>query len=235
MCLEIAMEYEEILLGKRKKYSSRFKGENLTQKDIRDFADYVFREILNWDPYMVRDYLNEDIMEKLHLVTIFKNINFPQGVTVKDGYYLAYFTYPEIFKASSKDIIIRTYESHIQKRQMRNYPGFFIGADGEVNAKVIMQHVIRYYLVPSNIESMYEFFAGSEKLDGFMKTYGLYVPMRAFFDSPLEYMHESLDESQKNEVLYQKLRFDRILKEDWKKKNKKARKSKKSCKQTAVE
>lgn len=234
MCLEIAMEYEEILLGKRKKYSSRFKGENLTQKDIRDFADYVFREILGWTPHMVRDHLNEEIIEKMHLTTIFKNIKFPQGVSIKDGYYIAYFTYPEIFKASNKDIIIRTYETHIKKRQMRNYPGFFVGADGEVNAKVIMQHVIRYYLVPTSIESMYEFFAGSEKLDGFMKTYSLYTPMRAFFESPLEYMYESLDDTQKNEVLYQKLKFDRILKEDWIEKNKKAKKDINSCSQEAA-
>ena len=218
MCLEIAMEYEEILLGKRKKYSSRFKGENLTQEDIRKFADYIFREILGWDPYMARDYFNEEIMQKLHLTTILKNIKFPPGVSVKDSYYIAYFTYPEIFKASNKDIIIRTYETHLQKKQMRNYAGFFVGADGEVNARVIMQHVIRYYLAPTSIESLYEFFAGSEKLDSFMETYQLYVPMKAFYETPLEYMHNSLDESQRNEMLYQKIQFDQMLKEDWERK-----------------
>lgn len=215
MCLEIAMEYEQILLGKRKKYSSRFKGENLTQTDIREFADYVFREILGWDPFMVRDFFNEDIMNKLHLTTIFKNIKYPQGVSEKDSYYIAYFTYPEIFKATSKEIIIRTYESHLRKKQMRNYAGFFVGADGEVNAKVIMQHVIEYYLVPTSMESMYSFFTGSEELDSFMETYCLKTPMKAFYETPLEYMHNSLDDSQKNELLYRKALFEQMLKEDW--------------------
>lgn len=219
MSLEIAMEYEEILLGKRKKYSSRFKGENLTQIDIRDFADYVFREILGWTPHMAKDYFCEEIMDNLHLRTILKNINFPQGISEKDGYYIAYFTYPEIFKTSSKDIIIRAYEAHIHNKQMRNYSGFFVGADGEVNARVIMQHAIRYYLVPVSVEDMYEFFADEKKYDSFMRTYDLYTPMKAFYDLPLEYMHESLDDQQKNEMLYRKLMFDRMMSGEGEKKS----------------
>lgn len=64
----LLMEYEDILLKKRKDFSATYIGQNASQKDIKELFQYVFENLLEWTPEMARDYLTMDIIQKLHLM-----------------------------------------------------------------------------------------------------------------------------------------------------------------------
>ena len=61
----LLMEYEDILLKKRKDFSATYIGQNASQKDIKELFQYVFENLLEWTPEMARDYLTMDIIQKL--------------------------------------------------------------------------------------------------------------------------------------------------------------------------
>ncbi|WP_155242958.1 hypothetical protein [Dorea longicatena] len=51
----LLMEYEDILLKKRKDFSATYIGQNASQKDIKELFQYVFENLLEWTPEMARD------------------------------------------------------------------------------------------------------------------------------------------------------------------------------------
>ena len=46
----LLMEYEDILLKKRKDFSATYIGQNASQKDIKELFQYVFENLLEWTP-----------------------------------------------------------------------------------------------------------------------------------------------------------------------------------------
>lgn len=68
----LLMEYEDILLKKRKDFSATYIGQNASQKDIKELFQYVFENLLEWTPEMARDYLTMDTIQKL--VKPYRNI-----------------------------------------------------------------------------------------------------------------------------------------------------------------
>ena len=68
----LLMEYEDILLKKRKDFSATYIGQNASQKDIKELFQYVFENLLEWTPEMARDYLTIlHFQNKYHLAKRF--------------------------------------------------------------------------------------------------------------------------------------------------------------------
>lgn len=60
------------------------------------------------------------------------------------------------------------------------------------------------YMPPfSSLEAMYAYFASPKGREA-IREYKLLVPLRELYESPLDYLHDSLSSQQKSEELYEK-------------------------------
>ena len=64
--------------------------------------------------------------------------------------------------------------------------------------------MIKRYMTFDSLESMYAFFANEREARSILNRYRLSVPLRELYDTPLDYLHDSLSGAQKSSELYQK-------------------------------
>ena len=103
----LLMEYEDILLKKRKDFSATYIGQNASQKDIKELFQYVFENLLEWTPEMARDYLTMDIIQKLHLMRPLRKLEYPPEINIdQDLFSVAWMVYPEQIHISRHELLI---------------------------------------------------------------------------------------------------------------------------------
>ena len=89
------------------------------------------------------------------------------------------------------------------------YPkGFFTGREGEENAKVCLRHALSEGMALKTIPEIYQMFS----TDGvrFLRSKMLNTAYVENWKDPLDYLHASLAPSQKDELLYRKLKGEKL-------------------------
>lgn len=210
----LLMEYEDILLKKRKDFSSTYIGQNAAQKDIKELFRYVFENLLNWTPEMARDYLTMDIIKKLHLIRPLKKLECPPEInTEQDLFCVAWMVYPEQIHISRHELVLNVYQKILSNKLIKYPKKFFLESDGEVNACICLLYAINQEISYHNIEELYAFFGNRKKVMRFLRSVRLYVPCNSIFEYPIDFLHAALPENQKNEFCYRYERFKMILAE----------------------
>ena len=199
----LIMEYENILLGKQKDFSSEYMGKSTMEKDIREILKYVYEDLLHWTPQMIRDYNNLVLIQKLHLTRPIRKINFPPELSETDDlFYVAKFLYPDIIHCSKKNLTLRVYE-RILTGELTKYPKkFFSDAEGELNLNICFQHAVSQFLQVKSMEELYNYISNKEKGYEFLKTYRLHNAFLDYYEYPIDLLHASLPSAQKNELFY---------------------------------
>ena len=199
----LIMEYEDILLGKRKDFSSEYMGKTTINKDIQAILKYVYEDLLHWTPQTIRDYNNPVLIEKLHLTRPVRKIDFPPELSPEDDlFYIAKFLYPDIIKCSKKNLTLRVYERVISGDLLKYPKKFFSDAEGELNLNICFQYAVSQHMHVKSIEELYDFFADKEKGIEFLKENRLHNPFLDYYEYPIDLLHASLPTSQKNLLYY---------------------------------
>lgn len=201
--LGLQMEYEDILLGKRKDYSAAYMKEEAVQTDIQDLMRYVFENYLHWTPEMVKDYLTIDILKKMHLIRPFKKLDYPAEMNNGiDLSYVAMVLYPKKIRYSRVGLVLHVYEKMLCG-EIKKYPkNFFLAADGEENACICLQYALTEYLSAYTISGLYSFFSNKRKAIPFLKRVKLYKPCQDIFELPIDMLHKSLPLEDRDELTY---------------------------------
>lgn len=199
----LLMEYEDILLGKRKDFSSEYMGKGALSKDVKEILKYVYEDLLHWSPSTIRDYNNPALVKNLHLLRPIKKIPFPVELTAEeDLFYVAKYLYPDKIRCSKKNLTLRVYE-RIMSGDLIKFPKkFFADAEGELNLNICFQHAVSQHLCVTSIEELYNYFADKEKGVEFLKEHRLHSPFLDYYEYPIDLLHESLPSSQKNMLYY---------------------------------
>ena len=135
----LLMEYEDILLKKRKDFSATYIGQNASQKDIKELFQYVFENLLEWTPEMARDYLTMDIIQKLHLMRPLRKLEYPPEINIdQDLFSVAWMVYPEQIHISRHELVLNVYQKVLSDKLIKYPKKFFLEADGEVNACICL-------------------------------------------------------------------------------------------------
>ncbi len=199
----LIMEYEDILLGKRKEFSPEYVGKNTIAKDIREFLKYVYEDLLHWTPQMIRDYNNAELVKSLYLTKAIKKIPFPSELSAdEDFFYVAKFLYPDIIRCSKKHLTLRVYERVLSGDLVKYPKKFFSDADGELNLNICFQYAVSQNLQVKSIEELYAYFSNKEQGIAFLKEARLYNPYVNYYEYPIDILHESLPSQQKNMLFY---------------------------------
>ena len=204
----LLVEYESLLLKKRKSFTHTYMGKTTPMKNARSVLRFAFEDILDWTPQMVRDNLSPRIINALCLQKPLSRIEFPPELNKNvDLFYLAWIMYPETIHINKKDIVLRCYEN-VRLGRISKFPkNFFSEASGISNASICLQYAINRKLKFRNVKELYEMFAKKEKIVPFLKENQLYAPCCEFYEHPIDFLHASLPEKDKNELCYNFERF----------------------------
>lgn len=202
------MEYEEILLGRRKNFSAACMGSGTREKEAVEVLRYAFEKILRWDPDMILAYANAKIIQYLHLQRVITRVHFPAELDeTRDLFYLAQVLYPERIRYSKQKTVLHIYQQ-VVSRQLTKYPkNFFLGNEGLVNAGICLQYAVNQDMQVRSIKELYERFSDEAWARRFLRNERLYVPFYQNYEYPIDMLHDSLPEESRSEFFYRHYRF----------------------------
>ena len=199
----LLMEYEDILLGKRKDFSAEYIGKVTAPKEIRELLMYAYEDLLKWNPETIKNHNTPALCESLHLMRPIKKIDFPIGLEpTEDVFYVAHFLYPDKIHYSKKALILRIYEKVLQGALVKYPKKFFSDAEGELNLNICFQYAVAQRLSIRSIEELYDYFSDKDKGIEFLKKANLYSAFVDFYEYPIDILHESLPSFQQNLLCY---------------------------------
>lgn len=197
-------EYDEVLMGKRKTYSAACMNKSQGPNICAEMLRYIFPYYLKWTPEQVRDCLTHAVIKAMKLEPLINRIPSPPEINRdKELYFVAWYLYPKTCNVSKSELIIKVYMDVIEGRISKFPKSYFDGNDGYVRARLLLLIMIREFLSFESVEQMYAFFSSDEGRRAINK-YKLTVPLRELYSSPLDYLHDSLAEGQKDDRLYRK-------------------------------
>lgn len=204
--LENLHEVREMLLGQRQHYSANFLNRETGNINAYEALKYIFEAFLCWDPYQVRDCLTTEIVKLMKMESLINRIPCPPELDrSRDLEFVAWYLYPQTKNCNQRDLSIKVYRRLIDGEIVRFPKGYFDGTKrGWFRAQCTLQYMLIEYFPPfENLESLYKFFAGPEGRKAIQK-YKLTVPLQELYETPLDYLHDSLSPTQRSESLYRK-------------------------------
>ena len=202
-------EYNDILMGKRRSYSSslmsRDQGAYLCSELLRN----IFKSYLKWSPQDIRDKLTPEVVKKMKLGPLIKRIPCPPELDRdKELYYVAWHLYPETRNVSTPELVVKLY-GDIMSGKVKKFPsGYFDGNEGFLRARILFLTMVNEYLPPfQSMDALYAFFASAEGRQC-INNYKLVIPLRELYGTSLAYLHDALPVWQKREDLYEKYQHE---------------------------
>jgi hypothetical protein len=174
---------------------------------------YAIETVLNWSPMEVVNCLDIETIGRLNLLVPFKYLIFPEELNKRrDCFYVAHLLYPKVIPYNMREYVIISYKRVLSQETGKFSKSFFAGSEGELRACLCLQYLLKEYLTFSSIEEIYYYFSTSKAIAS-LRQYRLAGVCSELFESPLEFLHMSLPNKQKNELYYQFYHFEALLKE----------------------
>lgn len=205
--MNIITEYEELLIGRRNDFSIKYfifdkKGnERVALSVIR----YAIEYLLGWDVETASELFNPYYVTFMRLDKILDYIDFPSDVEKDDTDYILYLLYPRQIDYDVKKYTLRVYKK-VLNNEMRFPKDYMYGYLGMLRAKICLQYSISQNLLFKSADDLYSFFA-SRSCIKYLKDNKLLQLYTSFYETPLEYMHDSMPRSIKNEFLFHNYMF----------------------------
>lgn len=193
-------EYEDTLVGKRKSVSTFYfsYGESGNMKLALQIMQHAFETYLKWEPQVLRDYLTQEVLERLKLKGLLRYIVFPPELNAKeDLFYIAWLIYPQTVHYGKKDLTLRVYRKLLDKEIQKFPKEFFTGSEGVTRTQICLRYMVEHYLQITSVKELYAFFATEECIKTLRK-YKLLTICRDLYDSPVEYLHSSISREQQD-------------------------------------
>lgn len=206
----LMFEYELILLGKKNSFAPYFFNYNAdyNERMALEVFRYAIEDFLKWTPEEAKMYLNMEIVKMMKLDAIVRFIRFPAELDIeKDLFYIAHLLYPRRINFNSRELILRTYKEVLDGILYKFPKEYLSGSMGVTRACICFQYMVQQFLPFNNVEEMYKFFSTTNGVKA-LKKYRLYAICTDIFDYPIDFLHESLSQNQKNEFFYHYYKFN---------------------------
>lgn len=204
---EIIYEYEQILLGKKKKYISSFIG-TAPQKEAAAgvILHYAISNILHWDPETAKANITYDLLKSLCLDTVLKTIGIQPGkLDIFAVQKILQSAFPKEEKYSFTRQTIDIYSQVLNfdgQSVMTELPkNFFNEEDGIRRASICLIYAVSATLHEFNLRQLYDFFISPDCVK-WLKDMKLYNNIKRMYDTPIEYFHYSLPPKQRNYIYF---------------------------------
>lgn len=220
----LILEYENILIGQKKQFSSYYlSGNRLRDSGIAiELLKYFFRDILCWDAKTIE----KNLLEKKQVIPFLKKYkldkyvnnfiyfdNEPNGkpryinkeLDESDAKQLIKMIYSD-YKIDLRTSVVTTYEDVIEGRKAKFPKHFFdVTANGKTKACICLQRAISSHGTFSSVEELYNIF-GDKNILKLLAKWRLKDVAQQYFDYPIDYLHASLPNELKDECFYKMYR-----------------------------
>ena len=206
------LEYEEVLLGQRQDFSPTYIKRGTPEKDVVDVLKYAFIDLLGWTPQQVFSYINPKLIHALRLDRVVAKIDYPIGLNKeKDLNYLASVIFPEAKQLTKEQIALEIYKK-VLNGELNKYPkNFFMKYGSDRYIKGCMRYAVEEFANTYNPVELYKKFADPEWTAKFLERAQLDTVTSDMYEYPVDLLHISLTDEQKNEFWYQFVRFQNDL------------------------
>ena len=206
-------EYEQILLGNMKKFSDVLFPKDLPgecEKNALKVYRFAIETFHNWDFDVAKSKLKRAFVKKMKLDTVNKYISYPIELDATRDYdYVLSLLYPRRYSISSEELTERYY-ARILEENGRFQKGYFSDGKGREKACVCLRYILNCHPVGTSISSLYMFFSSSRgkannNLNGgrnYLRQYKLDHVCYDLYKNKLDFLHDALPASQKNDFLY---------------------------------
>lgn len=211
----LCAEYENILAGKRTKFSNAVQKKCNNSVYYVPMLRYVFEEMLKWSPEDVKRYISMDLLRAMKLDQIIYLLDIPTEIDLEeDSFYLAHILYPDLYPYDFVTAILTEYKrkTNDDKRKIRK--GFFDDAKGREAAKICLRYAIEKDVPAVSAREIYEYFSDNTRAVRFIRDHKLNNAYIKHYEDPMEYLHDAMLPHMKNELYYQYYMFKRQFKAD---------------------
>ena len=210
---ELYREYDEVMIGKRDGFSTKYFGKDNSRnsENAVKVLEYAFKRYLRWTPEALEEKIDKELLVKLKVYPLLKYITFPvEYDKEKDFFYLVTLVYNH-HNLSFRDKTIHTYELILDGTASKYPKDYFTGNDGLVKAGICLQYLISHNIIFESINDLYSIFACETGYD-YLRRYKLLTACKDAFKTPVDFLHFALPKDEKNDFLYYYYRF-KYLKE----------------------
>ena len=193
------------------------------QKEALAIVRYAVTELLEWTPQDAMDSMNEEIMEQLRLDKIITYIRYPKDLSKKKDFnWMIHLAFPNETRYDVGEQVLKLYQ-RVKSGELKRFPKrVFEGDNGAQKLAILLKDFISKNLVAKSVAELYEIFGDSAKGNVLMHDAKLFYAYHELYDTPLEYLHESLGSS-RDEFLYSYYQYMSALTEIEKEKTRKKR------------
>lgn len=214
--VSLLIDYEKTMtLDSKERYKVVQKDQESNEgvKNAIYLLKYIFEYILEWSPYMIRDYFTPEISSWLHVKNCVNKIDFPPELDQnKDYFYVAHFLYPKILPYNKKKSVLEVYNRERLKKTPEFPRKFFQDKVGKENLDICLKYIISENFYSMDNKDIYDFFADNKLAKQFIAENYLTTPINNHYGDIFEAVHSVLPEGDKDETYYQYLRFNEYLK-----------------------
>ena len=164
---------------------------------------------MHWTPADARELLSAHLLKDFLLQEmVAANIEFPSGIDEDEKMlYLVHCCYPNKVPYDRRRLTIKNYEKILKDKCEKWQKKYFAGKDGMARSLFCMQHCINKYLSFYSIRQLYELFGNPAEGNKVLNRYKLKKVCDELYDKPIDYLHYSLPESQRDYFYYYYYKF----------------------------
>lgn len=211
MLESIAIErYEKHLMGKERISLNGSDADK--ERAAKDIIHYAVAELLGWDAKQTEEHITWDIVKAMKLDNIFKYITFPPDIDLRvDIDYVACLAFPK-HTYNAKNQVMRVYRRLLAGEEERFPKKIFEGARGKEKAAILLNEFIATNVSVASIDELYERFSDMPRMNNKFRRAKIFSAARKIYPTPLDYLHNSLSEGDKDDFLYAFYQFKSVEK-----------------------
>jgi hypothetical protein len=221
--MALILEYEEILVGKRRQFSTYYFNENSDRNNsiAVEIFRYLIEKILGWDPETAEQKVDFELLKTYKLDKYLSYINFTNEPNGKARFYtseengeshkrmvksdiqvLLKYVFGDRYYVDERTMIIETY-MELLNGTLKKFPKHFFDVinDGKLKVAICLQHAIDLQKNFDSIEDVYRLF-GDRNILKWLDKWRLRDIAEQFYSCPIDFLHDALPETQKDEVFY---------------------------------
>lgn len=201
MLKSIAIErYEQQMLGKK---TIKLKGDAAEkERAASDILRYIIEDLLLWDAAQAEEHMTACIIRKTGINHLYRYFHFPPDIDQdRDLDYLACLAFPS-HQYSFRKQVMRMY-NRILSGEIDRFPKkFFDGENGIEKCSILLGEFIAHNVVAYDMEDLYRQFADTAVMNNRMRDAKVYSAVRNLYPTPLDCLHNSLTDDEKDSFLY---------------------------------
>lgn len=212
--LSLISDYENLLLGqidKMPKIHFVQTNKSKNEKNLIYLYKYLIEDVFKWTPNEAKDMLNWNIIKIFKLKELTqKYFPFLPGMVKSEKCkYIVHKCYPDKVFYDAYISTIHTYENVLSKNEkwQKKYFSVVNSEEGYVRACICLNYILSKYYNSYSVSDLYYLFSKTSEINKILSKYKLKKACDDLYYHPIDFLHCSLQEENRDDFLYYYYKF----------------------------